>query len=115
MACDIQFLQAARDAAERERRAKELREKTSALGRAIETGKVKVVVGPQGAVAFQGWAERGPISDVCAYRRIMTHGSAMAKAKIAEAEARAGVTIKRNVVAAGVHSHDGGKTWHDGH
>ena len=33
------------------------------------------------------------------------------KAEIARAEALAGRTVDRKVVAAGVHSHDGGTTW----
>jgi hypothetical protein len=51
------------------------------------------------------------VSDACAYRRIMSIGSA--KAAIARAEQLAGRSIDRRVVAQGVHSHDDGRTWHD--
>jgi hypothetical protein len=114
MSCDL-WVQRARDAAEAAQRAAELKKKTEALSKAIEAGKVRVKVGPQGAVAFEGWVDRGPITDACAYRRLMSSGSALAKAKIAGAEQAAGVKVNRKVVASGVHSHDGGKTWHEGH
>jgi len=45
------------------------------------------------------------------YRRLMATGSALAKAKIAAAEALAGRAVSRQALANGVHSHDGGRTW----
>lgn len=76
---------------------------------------VKVRVGPQGAVAFDGVPEdvRDGMTDACIYRRIMATGSALAKAEIARAEQLAGRSINRQLVGQGVHSHDGGRTWHD--
>lgn len=67
-----------------------------------------------GAIAFTGLSEedRGGIRDGCIYRRIMSSGSALAKAEIARAEALAGRTVNKDTVAQGVHSHDGGETFH---
>jgi len=87
-------------------------EKLSAL---LAADKVKVIIGPQGSIAFQGWVEpdRNGVSDLCAYRRIMANGSVLARQKIARAEQLAGRTVNRQAVAQGCHSHDGGHTWHD--
>lgn len=76
---------------------------------------VRPKVGPQGAITFVGWTDqdRARVTDACAYRRIMATGSSLAKAEIARAEAMAGRGVNRKVVAAGVHSHDGGTTWHN--
>lgn len=83
------------------------------------TGKVKFKVGPQGAVAFEGITEdvRDGFSDVCIYRRIMASPtvSALVRAKIQQAELLAGRPVNKQIITAGVHSHDGGRTWHEGH
>ena len=78
-------------------------------------GRVRAKIGPQGAVAFEGWdvAERDGVTDACAYRRIMATGSALARDTIAKAERLSGRTVDRRLVGQGVHSHDGGQTWHD--
>ena len=95
-------------------RAKEVREAVERLATAIATGRVKVKIGPQGAIAFEGWdaVSRDGITDGCAYRRIMATGSAMAKMLIAQAEQMAGRTVNKQAVAQGLHSHDNGHTWH---
>jgi hypothetical protein len=66
-----------------------------------------------GAIAFPGWdaKDRNGITDACAYRRIMATGSVLARQEIAAAEQRAGRTVNRQALAAGIHSHDGGGTW----
>lgn len=86
---------------------------TVKLNALLVAGAVKPKIGPQGAILFEGWteADRGRVSDACAYRRIMAIGSSLAKAKIAAAEAAAGRTVNRQAVGQGWHSHDG-KTWH---
>jgi len=96
-------------------RAAEVRRAVTQLDKLIARGQVRVKVGPQGAVAFSAWAdnERDGVTDACAYRRLMATGSALAKAKIAQAEQMAGRSINRQVVGHGAHSHDGGHTWHD--
>lgn len=89
-----------------------IRQKTLELSTALAAGTVKPVIGPQGAIAFQGWQDRDGITDVCAYRRIMATGSARAKAAIMKAELLSGRTVSKQALAVGVHSHDGGRTWH---
>lgn len=98
-------------------RAADVRRAVEKLAKDLASGRVKVRVGPQGAVAFEGWGviERDGVSDACAYRKLMVTGSALAKAAIAKAEMLSGRKIDRTVVNGGVHSHDGGKTWHHGH
>jgi hypothetical protein len=100
-----------------QQRATEIREVVARLSAGLASGKVKAVVGPQGAVAFSGLAEteRDGVTDACAYRRLMATGSALAKQAIARAEQIAGRTIDRQAVAHGHHSHDGGRSWHAGH
>jgi hypothetical protein len=93
-------------------RKESIRKKTEELERGLASGKIKVRIGPQGAVAFEDWADRGQISDNCAYRRIMAKGSAMARMKVADAEQLAGRSVSKKMVAQGAHSHDGGASWH---
>ncbi len=112
MACDTQYTKPNQTITERK---EEIRATMVQLSADLAAGRVKVTVGPQGAVAFAGWTERKAITDACAYRRIMATGSPLAKAKIQAAEALSGRTVNKQTVAAGVHSHDGGRTWHKGH
>lgn len=98
-------------------RAAEVRRAVVTLDKLIVAGQVRITVGPQGAVAFSAWADidRDGVTDACAYRRLMVSGSALAKAKIAQAEQMSGRSIDKQALAHGHHSHDGGKTWHHGH
>jgi hypothetical protein len=95
----------------------EVKKIVSQLDQAIAAQKVKVRVGQLGGIAFEGISAemRGDVTDACIYRRIMTTGSALAQAEIARAEQLAGRSVDRKVLAGGVHSHDGGTTWHKGH
>lgn len=95
-------------------RATEVRAVVAKLDSLIASGRVKIAIGPQGAVAFSGVpeADRDGVTDACAYRRLLVQGSALAKVAIQRAELLAGRSIDRKVVANGHHSHDGGKTWH---
>jgi hypothetical protein len=98
-----------------QQRAESIRKAVSALDLLIMKKRVRVVVGKQGAVSFLGeeWEKiRDGISDNCAYRRILVHGSVLARMEITRAEELAGTKVNRQVVAQGVHSHDGGATWH---
>jgi hypothetical protein len=92
----------------------EIREAVSKLSAALVAGRIKPVIGPQGALAFQGWldADRGRVTDSCAYRLMLSTGSALALQAIAKAELLAGRKIDRQVIGQGAHSHDNGKTWH---
>jgi restriction endonuclease Mrr len=99
-------------------RAQEVREAVARIVKQMAQGKVRVVVDKStGAVAFAGLSatDRDGVTDACAYRRIMSGTSQLAKAAIARAEAMAGKKVNTQAVAQGVHSHDGGTTWHNGH
>jgi len=102
-------------------RKEEVKKALTQLEKLIAAGKVSVRVGKEGigrgAVAFVGWAdsERNGISDGCALRLLSISGSQLTKLKLAQAQQTAGVSINRQVIGQGVHSHDGGATWHKGH
>jgi hypothetical protein len=95
-------------------RVDEVRKVLVAVDKRIVSRLVRVRVGPQGAVVFDGVPddERAGVTDACIYRRIMATGSALARQTIAQAERVAGRSVDRRVIAQGVHSHDGGRTWH---
>lgn len=94
-----------------QQRAAQVRAAVATLERALARRQARAVVGPQGAITFTGWTEREGVTDACAYRRIMATGGALARLEIAKAEQAAGVKVNRRVIAAGLHSHDGGETW----
>lgn len=114
MACDMRIMNMQpgflREAAERRRK-----EALAKLAQALKEKTARVVIGSNGAVAFQGWNERNGISDVCAYRALTAANSAELRAAVARAEAMSGRKLNPQAVGAGVHSHDGGNTWHAGH
>lgn len=95
-------------------RADEVRRATMKFAEGLASGRIRVKIGPQGAVAFEGINEldRDGVTDNCAYRRLMVQGSALAKMAIQRAEQLAGRGVDKKVVAQGHHSHDGGRTWH---
>lgn len=95
-------------------RAAEVRKAVSAVDKLLASKKVKVKIGPQGAVTFIDIPTdvRDGMTDACIYRTLTRTGSAAAKMAIARAEQLAGRSVDRKVVAQGVHSHDGGQTWH---
>lgn len=94
-------------------RASEIRRVTETASQRLAAGRLKVKIGPQGAIAFEGLseAERDGVTDNCMYRRIMATGSALAKAAIAKAEQLAGRVVDRKVVAHGGHYH--GDVYHE--
>lgn len=91
----------------------EISEVVDRIAKGLVAGNIKVALSKEGAIAFSGIADKDKngVTDACAYRRIMATGSALAKAKIASAQALLG----KQVVTNGVHSHDGGQTWHGSH
>lgn len=97
-----------------QQRAEEVRSAVTRIASLLTSGKAKAKVGAQGGIAFDGIpeADRDGVTDACVYRRIMATGSALARAAIQKAEQLAGRTVDRNVVGQGLHSHDGGKSWH---
>ena len=96
-------------------RKEEVRAVVAQLSAALAAGRVRAIVGPQGAITFDGLSakERSGVTDSCAYRQLMVSGSPLAKAAIARAEALAGRSVDRRMLAQGAHSHDGGHSWHD--
>ena len=98
-----------------QQRADEVRRAVNRLSQDLVSGRIKPRVSKQGAIAFEGWDtnSRDNVTDNCAYRRLMATGSALARNAIARAEALAGTRVNKQVVNSGVHSHDGGKTWHN--
>lgn len=99
-------------------RAKEVRKAAETIAAKLANGSAKVVIDKRtGAVTFTGLTEsdRDGVTDACAYRRIMAGTSAGAKLAIARAEALAGRPVNKLAMAQGVHSHDGGHTWHHSH
>jgi hypothetical protein len=96
-----------------EQRKTQIEEAIDRLNKALTIGEVKVVVGANGAVAFKGWdaRARNGVSDVCAYRKLMASGSSGLRTQLARAEAMAGRKVDERAVAAGYHSHDGGRTF----
>jgi hypothetical protein len=93
-------------------RVTEVKKRVTLVDKLIAARKVTMKVGPQGAVTFTGISEsdRDGMTDACIYRMLTRTGSAATKMLIARAEQ--GRSVNRSVVAAGVHSHDGGQTWH---
>jgi len=92
----------------------EIKASVDKLAAALAAGKVKPVIGAKGGIAFPGWAEgqANGVTDACAFRRILSSGSALAKMAIERAEMMAGRKVDRQAVAQGLHTHDG-INWHD--
>jgi hypothetical protein len=101
-----------------DQRKAEVREAISRLSALLASGQAKAIVSrATGSVAFRGWeeGETSRVTDACAYRMVMATGGVLAKQAIARAEALAGRSVSREALTAGHHSHDGGRTWHNGH
>jgi hypothetical protein len=105
-------------------RKKQIDEAVERLNKALAVGEVKIKVGANGAITFIDGKVRGAvagilgsnkISDTCAYRKLLAISSPSLRAAVIQAEALAGRKIDPQAVASGMHSHDGGKTWHPGH
>jgi len=77
----------------------------------LDAKRVKVVIGPNGELAFKDWNDRDDVTDACAYRSLSARSSPALRAAIAKAENFYGRKVNQGAVAAGTHSHDGGHTW----
>lgn len=88
----------------------------------IKRNRIVPVVSKRGAITFvrklpNGQTvpidnrERDDVTDACIYRAVMRTGSALERHAILKAEEQARVKVDPKLVAAGVHSHDGGQTW----
>ena len=91
-------------------RAREVRSALDRLVEALKAGRARIVWGPQNSITFAGWdaTSKDGVTDACAYRMLMNN--ALGKQLIERAELLAGRKVNRQ--ALGVHSHDGGQTWH---
>lgn len=98
-------------------RKKQIAEKLKRLEEKLKLRAIGVVIGPQGALTFQNWSDedRAGITDVCAFRALERQGSLALRQAIERAESLYGRKVDRRMIAAGIHSHDGGKTWDKGH
>lgn len=98
-------------------RGEKVKKALSRLEAALTQGRVKVRIAPNGAVAFDGWKgdDRDDVTDVCAFRTLTAQSSPALRVAVARAEAQQGRKVNPHAVAAGHHSHDGGKSWHKGH
>ena len=94
-------------------RADEIRRAVGKVQARLIDKRVKIKIGPQGAIAFEGIPEdvRDGLTDACIYRRIMATGSALAKAEIMRAEQIAGRPVNKQAIGQGWHTHDG-VNWH---
>ena len=81
------------------------------LETSLQSGSVRIQIGPNGAVALANWTDRDDMTDVCAVRSLLTSNSWALRQAIARAEAMQGRKVNVNAVAAGWHTHDGGNTW----
>lgn len=117
MACDTRF----RQGQTLSERKEEVKKAITLLDKLIAAGKVNMRVGTEGlgkgAVVFKGWsdAERAGITDACAFRLLTSSASMLTKLKMQQAQQMSGVSVNKQTLAHGVHSHDGGATWHKGH
>jgi hypothetical protein len=96
-------------------RAKEVREAVTRLAQGLAAGRIRLVIDPAtGAPAFANWDDtsRDGITDACAFRTIARTGSPMFIELVRKAQALAGRGLDKQAMTAGVHSHDGGATWH---
>lgn len=100
-----------------EQRTEVVKKALTRLEKALTESRVKVKISPTGAIAFDGWKQedRDDLSDVCAFRLLSTQNSWALRQAVAKAEMLAGRKVSQAQVAAGTHSHDGGRTWDKGH
>lgn len=98
---------------QRSQKPDEVREALKRLERLLGGGGVALRIGANGAIYFDGWmpSDRKGFSDVCAFMELRTQGSFELQQAIQRAEIMAGRQIDMQQIAAGVHTHDGGKTW----
>lgn len=111
MACET-YQRAGQSLAERK---DEIRRVTEKVIAGLKSSQIGVKVDrATGAVTFTGIpdAERPGITDACIYRRVLVSGSQLAIQAIAKAERLAGRSVNKQTVANGLHSHDGGASWH---
>jgi len=109
MACDTMT----RPGETLEQRKERAKASTASLEAALAAGTVKLTIGPSGAIAFVGWDDksRDGLTDACAFRRLTSKVSWALRQAVAKAESLSGRKVNQAAINAGLHSHDGGKTW----
>lgn len=115
MVCDTKPFRRNQTLSERKEEVKQVANDVNSL---IAASKVKPVIDKKtGAITFNGLDAniRAGVSDACIYRRLLVSGSSLTKAALARAELVAGRAVDKQALAQGVHSHDGGASWHHGH
>lgn len=97
-----------------EERMKEVDAALKALETAINSGNVKLTIAPNGQPLLTGWGEkeRKGLTDACTYRTLAVQGSFALKQAQQAAERLSGRKINGVMLNSGVHTHNGGKTWH---
>lgn len=74
-------------------------------------GTVRIGIGANGAVIFQGWKDREGLSDVCSFRSLTAQNSWVLRQAVLKAEGMSGRKVNLKAVAAGLHSHNNGGSW----
>jgi hypothetical protein len=97
-----------------EQRNKEVKKAVTDVDKLLAQGRATIKVGPQGAITFVGIPNelRAGLTDVCIYNLLMGSGSESAKMAVQTAEMLAGRPVSQNAIRQGIHSHDGGQSWH---
>jgi hypothetical protein len=92
-------------------RIKEVDSALKRLEQYLQTGTVRVGIGTNGALVFNGWQDRDGISDVCAFQSLSVQNSWVLRQSILKAEGMSGRKVNPKAIAAGYHSHDNGHTF----
>jgi hypothetical protein len=97
-----------------DQRRREVKKAITAIDQLLATRRATIKVGPQGAITFLGVPNevRDDVTDECVYRELQKSGSSAYKLALAQAEMLAGRAVNPTAMAMGIHSHDGGNTWH---
>ena len=115
MVCDTTWSYEGQTLTERKR---EIVSTVQAIDKLVSSNRVKPVVDRNtGAVTFAYLrdSDRNGLTDACVYRRLVATGSAATRVALQRAEQAAGRPVNRQSLAAGIHSHDGGRSWSGGH
>jgi hypothetical protein len=98
----------------KQQRASEVKHAAELIDKLIASKRVQIKVGKQGAVAFVGIPDnvRDGMTDTCVFNALKNSRSAATRIAFQKAQQLAGRPIDTKMVAQGVHSHDGGVTWH---
>lgn len=96
-----------------EERQSEIEAAVAKLEQALQAGTVTVIVGTNGGVVFDNWADadRVGVNDACAFQALTVQGSFALRQALAMGEQLAGRQASHTAILGGLHSHDGGQTW----